>query len=160
MIGRRYWITSRLGIVPRPRGGDWLDDEMLSLREAGIDVVASMLEMDEARELGLGREASSAQEIGLTFLNFPVPDGGVPLDVSSFVRFLEKLEHLLTRGRSVGVHCRACIGRASITSASLLMRSGVPPEDAWRQISAVRGCPVPDTIEQRDWVDRHMGSNS
>jgi protein-tyrosine phosphatase len=159
MIAQPYWITSRLAIVPRPRGEEWLDDEMLALQEAGIDVLVSMLQADEARELGLGREASSAREIGLTFLNFPVPDVGVPLDASSFARFLEELEHLIASGRSVGVHCRACIGRASITSASLLIRSGVPPEDAWRQISATRGCSVPDTIEQRDWVDRHMSSN-
>lgn len=159
MTVRPYWITSRLAIVPRPRGEEWLDGELSALQEAGIDVVVSMLEAEEARELGLSREGSSAREIGLTFLNFPVPDGGVPLDTSSFVRFLEKLEHLIASGKSVGVHCRACIGRASITSASLLIRSGVPPEDAWRQISAVRGCSVPDTIEQRDWVDRHMRSN-
>ena len=137
MIARPYWITSLLAIVPRPTGGDWLDDEMSALQEAGIDVVVSMLPVDEARELGLNGEASSARETGITFLNFPVPDGAVPPDASSFVRFLEKLEQLLAKGRTVGIHCRACIGRASITSASLLIRSGVPHEDAWRQISAV-----------------------
>lgn len=39
-----YWVTTQLAIVPRPRGDDWLDDEMVALREAGIDVVVSMLE--------------------------------------------------------------------------------------------------------------------
>jgi protein-tyrosine phosphatase len=156
MIVRPFWITSQLAIVPRPRGGDWLDDEMLALQQAGIDVVVSMLQDDEARELGLDREAIAAQEHGLQFINFPVPDRGVPVDRSSFMKFLEDLEGLLARGRRVGVHCRACIGRASITSASLLIRSGVPPENAWRQISAVRGCSVPDTVEQHDWVDHHV----
>ena len=160
MIARPYWITSQLAIVPRPRGGDWLSDEMLALRQAGIDVVVSMLQEEEARELGLDREASSAQEKGLQFINFPVPDRGVPLDTSSFIEFLEDLENQLARGSRVGVHCRACIGRASITSASLLIRSGMPPESAWRQISAVRGCSVPDTAEQRDWVDHHMRPTS
>src|SRR6266567_4478713 len=92
MIAQPYWITSQLAIVPRPRGGDWLSDEMLALRQAGIDVVVSMLQEEEARELGLDREASSAQEKGLQFINFPVPDRGVPLDTSSFIEFLEELD--------------------------------------------------------------------
>jgi protein-tyrosine phosphatase len=160
MIARPYWITSQLAIVPRPQGDDLLDDEMSALKEAGIDVVVSMLQKDEARQAGLEREASSAQENGLLFHNFPVPDRGVPLDASSFIEFLKELENLLVRGKRVGVHCRACIGRAPLTLASLLIRSGIPPRRAWLEISVARDCPVPDTTEQRDWVDRNMRPNS
>src|SRR6266699_5198242 len=113
MIARPYWITSQLAIVPRPRGGDWLSDEMLALRQAGIDVVVSMLQEEEARELGLDREASSAQEKGLQFINFPVPDRGVPLDTSSFIEFLEDLENQLARG-SRGWRPLPCMHRSRI----------------------------------------------
>jgi protein-tyrosine phosphatase len=160
MIARPYWITSQLAIVPRPQGDDLLDDEMSALKEAGLDVIVSMLQKDEARKAGLEREASSAQEKGLQFINFPVPDGGVPLDTSSFIEFLKDLESLLARGKRVGVHCRASIGRSSVTSASLLIRSGIPPESAWLQISVARDCSVPDTTEQRDWTDRNMRPDS
>ena len=159
MIARPYWITSRLAIVPRPHGDDSLDDEMLALREAGIDVVVSMLQKDEARNLGLEREALSAQENGLLFVNFAIQDRGVPLDTSSFIEFLKDLENYLAQGKRVGVHCRACIGRASVTSASILIRSGIPSEEAWLQISASRDCVVPDTEEQRQWVDSYMSAN-
>jgi protein-tyrosine phosphatase len=160
MIVQPYWITSQLAIVPRPQGDDLLDDEMSALKEAGIDVVVSMLQKDEARKAGLEREASSAQEKGLQFINFPVPDRGVPLDTSSFLEFLKDLENLLAQGKRVGVHCRASIGRSSVTSASLLIRSGIPLETAWLQISVARDCLVPDTEEQREWVDRTMRPNS
>jgi protein-tyrosine phosphatase len=160
MIARPYWITSQLAIVPRPQGDDLLDDEMSALKEAGMDVIVSMLQKDEARKAGLEREASSAQEKGLQFINFPVPDRGVPLDTSSFIEFLKDLESLLAQGKRVGVHCRASIGRSSVTSASLLIRSGIPSQSAWLQISVARDCSVPDTTEQRDWVDRNMRSNS
>jgi protein-tyrosine phosphatase len=160
MIARPYWITSQLAIVPRPRGDDWLEDEMLALQHAGIDVVVSMLQEAEARQLALDQEASAAQKKGLRFINFPVPDRGVPLDTSSFTKFLEDLETQLALGKRVGIHCRACIGRASVTSASILIRSGMPSDRVWQQISTARGCPVPDTIEQRDWVNRHMRPNS
>lgn len=159
MIAYPYWVTPQLAIVPRPRGGDWLDDEMLALRESGIDVVVSMLERGEALELGLECEARSAEAATLRFFNFPIPDRGTPTELSAFEEFLKNLENLLSDGRRVGVHCRACIGRASITVASLLIRSGVPSEVAWLQVSKSRGCLVPDTGEQREWVGHHMRPN-
>jgi hypothetical protein len=38
----------RLAIVPRPRGGDWLADEVARLKAAGVDILVSMLEPAEA----------------------------------------------------------------------------------------------------------------
>ena len=64
MIATPYWITNQLAIVPRPRGGDWLEDEMDALREAGIDVVVSMLQENEASELGLQSEGEAARRSG------------------------------------------------------------------------------------------------
>ena len=160
MIATPYWITTQLAIVPRPRGGDWLDDEMAALREAGIDFVVSMLEKDEARDLGLEDEKVAAERADLLFANFAIQDRSVPLDKELFESFLANLEGHLARGKRVGIHCRACIGRASVATASLLIRSGVPPESAWLQISRSRGCIVPDTIEQREWVERHIRSKT
>lgn len=160
MTARPYWITSQLAIVPRPRGDEWLDDEMLALREAGIGVVVSMLEKNEGRMLGLEQEATSAERAGLHFINFPIPDRGTPIEKGAFERFLEDIERLLADGKRVGIHCRASIGRSSVTAASLLIRSGVPAEGAWLQISISRDCFVPDTEEQREWVDRHITANS
>jgi hypothetical protein len=41
-----------------------------------------------------------------------------------------------------------------------LIRSGIPLETAWLEISVARDCLVPDTEEQREWVDRTMRPNS
>ena len=160
MITHPYWINTQLAIVPRPRGGDWLDDEMAALRVAGIDIVVSMLENHEARDLGLEDEEVAAERAGLLFANFAIQDRSVPLDKELFESFLANLESHLARSERVGIHCRACIGRASVASASLLIRSGVPSESAWSQISRSRECIVPDTIEQREWVERYIRSKS
>lgn len=159
MIAQPYWITNQLAIIPRPRGGDWLDDEMLALGKADIDVVVSMLEQDETAELGLERESIAAENAELQFVNFAIPDRNIPLDKQNFIEFLTVLEKHLASGKKVGIHCRACIGRASITVASLLIRSGIAPAEAWTQISTARGCSVPDTTEQREWVNRNMRSD-
>ena len=156
MTAQPFWINSNLAIVPRPRGNEWLEDEMRALREAGIDTVVSMLEPYEAKDVGLEREAEAAEHAGLRFVNFPIPDRSTPPNLENFNTLLANLDAQMAKGRKVGIHCRACIGRASVVAAGLLMRSGIPAEKAWRQISAARGCSVPDTAEQRAWVERHL----
>jgi protein-tyrosine phosphatase len=156
MVVEPYWINSQLAIVPGPRGGDWLDDEMSALRQAGVAVVVSMLEEPEARDLGLEREGAAAKQAGLAFVSYPIPDRGVP-KLQSFLEFLAGLEKELANGKRIGVHCRGCIGRSSVVAASLLIRSGIPVEDVWKRIEVARGCPVPDTMEQLEWVQRNIG---
>ena len=153
MKATQYWIDERLAIVSRPWGDERLDDEMAALREAGIDVLVSMLEEGEAVRLGLGDEGDAARRAGLVFVNFPIRDRGVPADKQLFEEFLEGLERHISDGRRVGVHCYACIGRSTVMVASLLIRSGVPSERAWQEIALRRDCKVPDTVEQREWVD-------
>ena len=155
MVVLPYWIDAQLAIVPRPRGGDWLDDEMLAVREAGIDIVVSMLEGTEAKELGLEREEEAAKLAGIAYTSFPIQDRGVP-DLRRFNQFLGDLEQRLSEGKRIGIHCRGCIGRSSVVTASLLIRSGVPAAEAWIQIETARDAPVPDTLEQLEWVDRHI----
>lgn len=156
MVTQPFWINSQLAIVPRPRGGDWLDDEMKAMREAGIDVVVSMLEDEEAVELGLEREDAAAKSAGVKFLSFPIHDRSLPTSCEQFEGFLSELENEIENKKHIGIHCRACIGRSSVVAASLLIRSGVKAEEAWRQIEAARGFPVPDTSDQRTWVDRNI----
>ena len=71
MHTKAFWVAGpwrgRLGIVPRPRGTEWLDDETRAWREAGIDVVVSLLEPAEEADLGLASESASATASGLSF---------------------------------------------------------------------------------------------
>lgn len=47
MRNETYWVNGpwlgKLAIGPRPRGGDWLEDEVSAWRLAGIDAVLSLL---------------------------------------------------------------------------------------------------------------------
>jgi len=157
-----YWVPGpwpgRLGIVPRPRGGDWLQDEVRSWRDAGLDLVVSLLTSDEAAELGLQQEQAVSQAEGIELGAFPIPDYGVPSSRAEFARFLGGLEKALASGKNVGVHCRQGIGRSSLVIAALLVSAGEAPEDAFRRIAKARGREVPDTDEQRRWVSRLAAS--
>jgi hypothetical protein len=47
------------------------------------------------------------------------------------------------------------IGRASLLAASIMVKFEVDPKTAFEIISEKRGLPVPDTLEQLDWVIKH-----
>lgn len=144
-----------LSTMARPRGGDWLADEMLALRDAGVDVLVSMLSHQELDELGLAEEASAAGTVGIRFLSLPTPDRGLP-ETRAFRALVDDLVAAMDTGNHVVVHCRMGIGRSSIVAAAVLMARGSGAREAWSAISSARGLEVPDTEQQRQWVELTM----
>src|SRR5262245_34519305 len=144
----------RLSTMARPRGDDWLDDEMIGLREAGVDVLVCLQSDVERRELGLLDEGPAAQRAGIEFRHFPIEDFGVP-ERSAATPVVDALVTALGDGRHVAIHCRGGIGRSSLIAAAVLVKLGATPADAWETITGVRGVPVPETDEQRAWLTEH-----
>ena len=153
-----FWIETgtamRLAIVPRPRGNDWLEDEVTQMKRAGVDVLVSMLQPDEATELGLSTEAKLCAAGGIQFRSFPIPDRETPPSTEAFAKFVQELRVEVHAGRSVAVHCRASIGRSSLPLAALLTAEGYTADDAFRRLTTARGLQVPDTPDQIRWVER------
>lgn len=141
-----------LAIIPRPRGGDWLDDEVRALKDEGFEIVVSLLTQEENEELGLSQEAAFVRNHGLQFLNLSIPDLGVPGSRETAREFLEMLYKELIAGRKIAVHCRGSIGRSGLIASSLLVLSGIDPTEAFRHVTAARGLSAPETDEQKDWV--------
>jgi hypothetical protein len=88
--------------MARPRGGDWLTDEVQAWQDACVDVIVSLLMREEQQELELLDEAP--------------------------------LCHMM--------------------AAATLVALGETPERAFAMIQEARGCEVPDTPEQLQWVKR------
>ena len=156
MGARIFWITGpwrgRLGIVPRPRGAEWLDDETRAWREAGIDVVVSLLEPDEEAELALTGESISSAASGLEFRSFPIPDRSVPNSREAVVQLVDHIVDALHAGKSVALHCRQGIGRSAMIAAAALISGGQNAEIAIDTIRRSRGLEVPETRAQRQWI--------
>lgn len=157
MASRLYWIEGpwrgRLAIIPRPRGGDWLEDEVSDWRKVGIDVVVSFLTTDEVDELGLEEEEQVCQAHDLRFVSFPIPDQEVPPSKQAAESLVNDLEQALADGKNVALHCRQGIGRSATIAAALLVAAGDAPNKAFAEISAARGFKVPETVEQKQWVE-------
>jgi protein-tyrosine phosphatase len=112
-----YWIENpspgRLGIMARPRSGEWLDDEIAGWEAAGISSVVCLLEMDEVDELGLGDEEALCRRRGIEFVSFPIPDRGLPKTVEETEVLARAVTLKIKGGKAVAIHCRAGIGRSS-----------------------------------------------
>jgi protein-tyrosine phosphatase len=151
-----YWIEGtrrgRLAIMPRPRGGDWLEDEIQSWRRSGVDVVVSLLTREEQTELNLPDEESLCRANGIAFVSFPIVDRSVPSSTEAFSEQVSKLAEQLANGKNVAVHCRQGIGRAALVAICVLILSGLEPAAAIERVGTARGCSVPETLEQRRWI--------
>jgi protein-tyrosine phosphatase len=156
-----YWLREiegvRLAIMPRPRNGEWLADEIAGFRRAGIDTVVSLLEGQEARELGLGDEQSLCEGADMTYVSFPIPDRGVPGSAAAFAPLVGTLVLQLRSGDAVAIHCRAGIGRSGLLAGCVLGSLGVEPDSAFGMLSRARGVAVPDTDAQAAWVREFVG---
>jgi protein-tyrosine phosphatase len=153
-----FYVISRdgpgvLATMARPRGGDWLADEMSGLVMAGMSVLVSLLTDAEMTEVGLSAEATAARDAGLDFYRLPTPDRHVP-DQEASLALARILRTHLAADQGVAIHCRNGIGRCSTLAAIILVLDGIEPDQAWALISAARGLTVPDTADQQAAVAR------
>jgi protein-tyrosine phosphatase len=163
MVINTYWVTGtgplHLATMPCPRGGEWLETDMRALQAEYVDILVSLLTAEEITELDLSQEPEQCQIHGIEYRSFPIRDHDVPPGFPSVLDFARKLERELSAGKAIAIHCRAGIGRSSLLAACVLIISGKSAIDAFNQIRQARGCHVPDTGAQFDWVQefaRHL----
>ena len=137
----------------RPRGGDQLLDDIRALKDVGVGVIVSLLTAEEMRDLDLVEEPGCCQRLDVEFISVPIPDFGVPSDSSSFMKAVEDVTKYLERGTSVAVHCRQSIGRSGLLICGALLRLGLSLEQAIATVSAARGVTVPESPEQKRWLE-------
>jgi protein-tyrosine phosphatase len=151
-----FWIEGNspvpLAIVLCPRGGSTLKDELREIARSGVQTLVSLLEPDEADWLGLSEESALAAELGMHFISYPIQDVHVPVNLHMFRKFAADLADRLRAGERIGLHCRGSIGRAPLTAACTLIHLGWDAKDALAAIQSARGCEIPNTSEQLQWV--------
>lgn len=155
---RIYWIDifkkGKIGIMARPRGNEWLEDEIMLLAHRGIELLVSLLEEDEVYELELEREAHLCKKHGIAFLNFPIKDRSVPANSEAFRVLVKQVDEYLEKDKRLVIHCRMGIGRASLLAAGILVYKGIDSQLVFELISEYRRLTVPDTPDQINWLKR------
>ncbi len=152
-----YWIkdfkVGHLAIMPKPRAGDWLESEIKGLTLAGVNILVSLLTPNEVYELGLKEENSICHAYDIQFISFPIADRKVPLSIMETIQLSQFLLIQLKKGQRVAIHCRAGIGRSALMAACVLVSSGISPYYVYDIIAQSRGLEVPDTEEQKRWLE-------
>ena len=149
-----YWIKDiepyRIATMPCP-WGDWLEDEIRSLKSDGVDVLVSLLTQEEVFHMDLTEEPENCQVCGIEYISFPITDRETPESETVTVQFVQRLAEFVKAGKGVAIHCYAGIGRSSLIAACVLVTLGINPRAAFGLIKNSRGCDVPDTPAQREW---------
>lgn len=152
MSAEIYWTNEFLATMPHPLGGDKLEGEIRSLKQAGVDIIVSMLEDHEISRLGLEKEVAICIENEIIYANFPILDRTTPRSFEDVHQFVKELLEQIRQNKKIAIHCFAGIGRSSLIACCLLVLQGADVDDAFGAISKARGYPVPDTIDQLNWA--------
>lgn len=158
MISEIYWISEesigekRIGTMARPRGNEWLDDEIKWLKFRKVDCLVSLLEKSEEWELGLEAEEGLCEKWGIEFINFPIKDVNIPKNEAEFIKLARLLATKISENKKVVMHCRMGIGRASILAAAVMINLGYDSKGVFKIIGEYRTLKVPDTEEQKNWI--------
>ena len=158
MISNIYWIDDeeigekQIGIMARPRGNDWLEDEIKWLKIREVDYLISLLEKSEEWELGLDRESEICEEKGVNFISFPIKDVNIPKNEIEFIQLAKKMSIEIKEKKKVVIHCRMGIGRSSILAAAIMINLGINGKGIFEKIGKFRKLEVPDTDEQKKWI--------
>ncbi len=154
-----HWLEGhwpgKLALEARPRGGDWLDEELAEWKRAGVNEVVSLLTSDEEEDLKLSGEADKTMHHGMEFTSLPIQDRRIPESETRLEEILAKMNRQLSSGKNLLVHCRQGVGRTGLVAACLLIKNGMSPGAAVEAVSAARGIPIPETQEQRDFIERY-----
>ena len=155
MLPRTYQVCKiglgELHVMAKPVAGEWLQDEILGLKQLGIAQVVSLLEFEEAKEVGLELEGEVCHQFDLMFSIFPIADRQIPNDERA-AQFISQLYQQISQGYNTVIHCRAGIGRTGIIASALLIKQGLSVEQAIEKVSIARGIQIPDTQLQIDWL--------
>ena len=152
----RVWSVNagsgRVSVVPRPQGDELLLSEMEELTEAGVDILVSLVDVDELPIDGLNDEALAATVAGIRYFHEPTADQHPPAATAEMLALLSELAAAVASGSHVAVHCHAGHGRSPAFAAGVLVMAGFEPDQAMDALSAVRGMAVPHREAQRVWV--------
>jgi protein-tyrosine phosphatase len=151
-------VAGQAGDCSASRGYDWLEDEVCDWKNAGISTVLSLLTPDEERDLGLAAESQVTRSLGVRFASLPILDRQVPSSPSEVAPILDELDTELASGKNAVIHCRQGVGRSGMVAACLLVLRGMNSDSAIRELEKKRGTAVPETDEQRRWIDLFASS--
>lgn len=102
-----------------------LDTDLARIKSAGVDLIVNCLDDEELEFLGAPwpQYHKAARRLSLDVLRLPTPEGLAPALHPATLDAL--VARYTMQGRSILVHCRGGVGRASVVGICWLIRVGL-----------------------------------
>jgi protein-tyrosine phosphatase len=147
-----------VAIMARPSLQPDAPASIVNIARLGIQLVVSLLEPGEARDLELGSERELVKAHAMDFISFPIPDMGLPPSVEDFARLAKMLFDQVNGGVKTLIHCHAGIGRSGLLVAGILLHCDMDPQQAFAYASRMRGVRIPETPDQEQWLSSNYAA--
>jgi atypical dual specificity phosphatase len=137
MKGFSWVMGKQVAGMPRPGAKRPLDQDLLFLRDQGVDALVSLTEKPVDPE-ALGRH-------GIEALHIPVPDFQAPTQ-AQLDQYVNAVQGWVGASRHVGTHCAAGLGRTGTFLAALFVARGMDADAAIAEVRRLR----PGSVETKE----------
>ena len=134
MSGFSWVIDNQVAGMPRPGAKRPLDQDLLFLRDQGVDALVSLTEKPV--------DPAALSQHGIEALHIPVPDFHAPTQ-EQLDQYVNAVQGWTGAGRQVGTHCAAGLGRTGTFLATLFVARGMEADPAIAEVRRLR----PGSIE-------------
>lgn len=141
--------------------GKYSNDLKTLIDKVGINVFVNLTQPNErlaSYEHIIKRELNAKDKFSIC-INFPIPDGKVPLKIEEVDNLIETLLILYKQNNNMLIHCRGGHGRSGLVSACLMIKMGYTVKQSLQQVenmhktrTYIPNYPCPDTNEQKEYV--------
>ena len=128
-----------------------LDEDMVSLRAAGVQRLILLVEDAELRRWSDPGIVERGTAAGVRVLRHPMPDGHPPATIAEMQTILAEIQAGRRTG-NVAVACMGGVGRSGTVAACALLEAGMTPDQAIATVRAVRHPSAVETAAQERFV--------
>ena len=134
-------FSGQLIFTPCPGTKGTLAFEALqTLKDAGASALLTLMPTEELLQNEIDVLPEECQMLGIEWFHLPVDDDQAPGEAfkNAWEQHHSRLKQLLNEGKTIAIHCKGGSGRTGLIAAQLLIESGVPFNDAIRDVQSLR----------------------
>lgn len=116
----------------------------------GASDLVCLVEDHELERLGISHLAEACADRNIELHRLPIPDFGTP-ELDDMLQLVRKINSLREQGHQLVVHCMGGLGRTGTVAACCLVRLGIAPDHALKDVRLARPGTV-ESAEQEDFI--------